>query len=81
MDLKNETSQGADYSESERENYLFVHRYDELTRSSPEEDTEDFNDLIMQSFDPSPLARSKTDNPLLLSSYTSKINQNAETQS
>ncbi len=67
VDLKNETSQGADYSESDRENSFFIHRYDELTKSSPEEDTEVFNDLIMQSFDASPLARSKTDNPALLS--------------
>lgn len=28
VDLKNETSQGADYSESEREHTHFVHRYD-----------------------------------------------------
>ena len=38
VDLKNETSQGADYSDCRQEHAHFVHRYDELTRYSPEED-------------------------------------------
>ena len=46
-------------------------RYDQLTKSSPEEDTDVFNDLLMHSFD-SPLTRSKTDNPALLLAFQNK---------
>lgn len=60
VDLKNETTEGIDYSEAEKETEYFLSRYDELTKASPEENSDDFNDLLMQSFD-SPLARSKTD--------------------
>jgi hypothetical protein len=74
VDLKNETSEGADYSYEEEERSHFLQRYDILTRSSPEEDTEVFNDLIMQSFDAfSPFARSKTDNPDTLTRYLHRI--------
>jgi hypothetical protein len=42
----------------------FVSEYDLLTKSSPDSDSEGFNDLLMHSFTAfSPFARSKTDNP------------------
>lgn len=52
-----------------------MQRYDILTKSSPSDNTEDFNDLIMHSFDAfSPFSRSKTDNPINLISKIAKIN-------
>ena len=50
VDLKTQTSEGAEYSFDEPTNADFMVRYDQLTKSSPEEDTEVFDDLIMQSF-------------------------------
>jgi hypothetical protein len=54
-------------------------RYELLTKSSPEEDTEVFNDLIMQSFDAfSPYSRSKTDKPDTLARHIQKITLSGE---
>lgn len=74
VDLKTDNSEGAEYFLDETNNADFVVRYDQLTKSSPEEDTEVFNDLIMQSFENySPFSRSKTDTPTLLASCIKKI--------
>jgi hypothetical protein len=69
-----------DYSECSSRTEEFVNRYDELTRSSPEDDSDIFNDLLMHSFD-SPLARAKTDNPALLASKIHKANNPSEANS
>ena len=74
VDLKNETSEGADYSSEKQLHNNFIQRYDLLTRSSPEEDAEGFNDLLMQSFHAfSPFSRSKTDNPINLARQIAEI--------
>jgi hypothetical protein len=79
VDLKNETSEGADYSSEKEVHENFMQKYDLLTKSSPESDADGFNDLIMQSFDVfSPFARSKTDNPIHLAREISLIDLSKE---
>jgi hypothetical protein len=57
----------------------FVSEYDLLTKSSPDSDSEGFNDLLMQSFTAfSPFSRSKTDNPQQLAKEILKTQSNRE---
>ena len=44
VDLKNETTQGADFSMQEEIRNDYVRRFDTLTRSYQEEQNESFND-------------------------------------
>lgn len=68
VDLKHESSEGADFEEIEEKNNHFIQNFDSLTKSSQERNINFLDDdILMQTFLPfgsaNSFSRSKTDNP------------------
>jgi hypothetical protein len=79
VDLKNETSEGADFTTQEEMRNDYMRRFDTLARSFQGEQNEMLNDdyLIGSAFSTF-VPRSKTDNPRRLQEEFNKVNmQNA----
>lgn len=75
VDLKNETSQGADFTLQEEMRNEYLRRFDNLTQSFKESENDDLNDdfLLDAAFNPF-ASRSKTDDPKRLQEEMSKVN-------
>lgn len=75
VDLKNETSEGADFTLQEEMRNDYLRRFDTLTRSFQGEQNDVLNDdyLMGTAFSPF-VPRSKTDNPRRLQEEFNKVN-------
>lgn len=75
VDLKNETSEGADFTMQEEMRNDYIRRFDNLSRSFQSEENDVLNDgYLMETAFSSFLPRSKTDNPRRLQEEMSKVN-------
>lgn len=76
VDLKNETSEGADFTMQEEMRNEYVRRFDNLSRSFQSEENDVLNDgYLMETAFSSFLPRSKTDNPRRLQEEVARANQ------
>jgi hypothetical protein len=74
VDLKNETSEGADFTMQEEMRNEYLMRFDTLTRSFQGEQNDLLNDDYMGAAFTPFVPRSKTDNPRRLQEEFNKVN-------
>ena len=75
VDLKNDTSEGADYTMEEEMRNEYIRRFDQISRSFQSEENDFLNDdfIMDAAFSQFP-SRSKTDNPRRLQEEIQKVN-------